>query len=105
VSPASRKEKMLQIEKYSARQKIISQITSLLLPGFGNLYQNKTTFGVVILLLWLFLITVFLFTWKFGQHIYFETFDSLKVIALVCTLLMGALYLIANLPVYRRTTV
>lgn len=102
VSPASRKEKMVQIEKYSARQKIISQLVSLILPGVGILYQNKTTFGVLILLLWLFLITVLLFTWKFAQHIYFETSDSLKIVALVCTVMMGALYLLANLPVHRR---
>jgi tetratricopeptide (TPR) repeat protein len=105
VSPASRKEKMNQIEKYSARQKIISQLTSLVLPGFGILYQNKTTFGVLILLVWLFLIAVLLFTWKFAPHIYLETSDSLKIVALVCTVLMGVLYLLANLPVHRRSRV
>ena len=49
VSPASRKDKMEEIEHFSKRQRFYSRIASLILPGAGTLLQERTARGLALL--------------------------------------------------------
>jgi tetratricopeptide (TPR) repeat protein len=104
VSPASQKEKMFQIDKYSSRKRILSQLASLVLPGFGTLIQNKIVSGVLLVFFWLLFVVLLAFTWAFARQSYLEGPDSFRILALLCLVVMGAVYLTANLSVHQRAT-
>ena len=95
-------QKMEQVEKHTKRQSLFLRISSLLLPGFGNLYSNQTILGTLILTLWLFLLAVLLFNSRFTELSYFEPKDSIKILTLICVTGLALLYAFANLPLLAR---
>jgi len=103
VSPASRKEKMGEIGVFTRRQHLLSRISSLILPGANHLYENDTFRGALILLLWVFLIVVLWFNWKFNMT-YLEPPGSATVLNLVCVVTMVVIYFLANINLVRRTS-
>lgn len=98
VSPASRKEKMEEIEHYSRRQRLFSRIASLLIPGTGTLLKERTAAGLGFLLLWFLVLTLLVYTGKFAGVFFFEPAEAFRIVSLVCFVLLGVLYIVANLP-------
>ena len=84
VSPASRKEKMEEIEKHSRRQRIFLRLSSFVVPGMASLLQNRTVKGMLLLLPWLFLVSVLGYTWKYAGAFFFEPTGSLPIVMIVC---------------------
>ena len=103
VSPASRKEKMEEIEHFSRRQRVFSKIASLILPGSGNLLKDNTPVGLILLLVWCSFVSLLGFTWKYSGSFFFEPAESSRVIPLFCLILMAILYVAVNLHVPRKT--
>lgn len=102
VSPASRKEKMEEIEHFSRHQRLFSRIASLILPGSGSLFQDHTSIGLILLLVWFFFVSLLGFTWKYAGSFFFEPIESSKVIPLFCLVSMGILYVGVNVPIPRK---
>ena len=102
VSPASRKDKMREIEEYSRRQEMFLRISSLILPGFGNLYKNRVWFGTITLFFW-FLFLVFIFyNWRFAHVSFYESPGSATVLMPVIFLFLILLYTVANVSLFRK---
>lgn len=98
VSPASRKEKMVEIEHYSKRQRLFSRIASLLIPGTGTLLKEKTAAGLGFLALWFLVLTLLAYTRKYAGVFFFEPAEAFRIVSLVCFVLLILLYIVANLP-------
>ena len=52
VSGPARNSKLLEVQKEEERRDRVFRVMSLLLPGSGHLYAQKTVFGFVLVLLW-----------------------------------------------------
>jgi tetratricopeptide (TPR) repeat protein len=102
VSPASRKEKIREIEDYSRRQQTLLRVSSFVIPGFANLYKNRTWFGAIIMLFWfLFLIFIF-YNFRFSHLSFYESPGSANVLLPLCILLLALLYTVANISIFIR---
>jgi tetratricopeptide (TPR) repeat protein len=102
VSPISRKEKMREIDKHSRRQSFYMRLSSLLVPGSGSLFENRTFFGVLILMLWFFFLSFLFFQRKLGFLSYFDPPEAFGVIAPFCIFALAILYLIGNLSFVKK---
>jgi tetratricopeptide (TPR) repeat protein len=103
VSPVSRREKMKEIDAHSKKQDLFSKLSSLVLPGFGNLVRDQVLLGILILVAWFFLIAMMLFHWKYANLFYFESAESVRVLTLVCICFMGLVYLFANASLLKKS--
>ena len=102
VSPASRKDKMREIEEHSRRQDVFLRMFSLVLPGFGNLYKNRIWFGIILLFFWfLFLILIF-YNIRFAPLSFYESPGSTAVLLPVFLIFLVLLYLVANVSLFRK---
>ncbi len=97
VSPVSRKQKMKEIEEYNHRNSVFARILSLVIPGSGSLFQGRSLFGVIVLLAWLFVLVILLFSYHFGNLSYYEPPQTFSVIAPICVFFLAILYVIANI--------
>lgn len=102
VSPASRKEKMLQIERYSHRQKLFLRATSLVLPGFEKLYHERVIGGLLLLFLWLGSLMFLLVNWRYSGISYLEASDNYRIISLPFFLVLGIVYIVCNVQTLRK---
>jgi hypothetical protein len=102
VSPASRKDKMREIEDHSHRRYVFLTISSLILPGFANLYRNRTWFGTILLLFWFFFLVLIFYNWRFGRFSFYESSGSTNVLLPVFLLFLALLYLVANISLVPR---
>jgi Tetratricopeptide repeat len=97
VSPASRREKMQEIDRYSRRQRMLLSTASLVVPGVGDLMRNRTARGFFILTLWTLLLILIFFYFRPAFGSYDEPGHNDKALALVYIVAMALLYLFANL--------
>jgi tetratricopeptide (TPR) repeat protein len=102
VSPASRKDKMREIEDHSRRQEIFIRLSSLILPGFGNLYKNRIWFGAILLFFWFFFLVLILYNWQFAHVSFYESPGSTRILVPVFLLFLALLYLVANISLFRK---
>jgi tetratricopeptide (TPR) repeat protein len=102
VSPASRKDKMREIEDHSRRQEIFIRLSSLVLPGFGNLYKNRIWFGATLLFFWFFFLVLIIYNWQFAHVSFYESPGSTSVLVPVFLLFLALLYLVANISLFRK---
>lgn len=102
VSPASRKDKMREIEDHSRRQEIFIRLSSLVLPGFGNLYKNRIWFGATLLFFWFFFLVLILYNWQFAHISFYESPGSTSILIPVFLLFLALLYLVANISLFRK---
>jgi hypothetical protein len=102
VSPASRKEKMEEIDHLSRREGLLCRVSSLLIPGFGSLYSNRIIAGMILLAVWVFSLVFLFYQRQFGNLWYFEAADGAQVLTMGCILLMGAALVVAQLPAAMR---
>ncbi len=102
VSPASRKDKMREIEDHSRRQEIFLRLSSLVLPGFGNLYKNRIWFGATMLFFWFFFLVLIIYNWQFAHISFYESPGSTGILIPVFLLFLVLLYLVANISLFRR---
>jgi tetratricopeptide (TPR) repeat protein len=103
VSPISRKEKMKEIERHSRRQSFYTRLSSLVIPGSGSLFENRTFFGIFILLLWFFFLSFLFFLGKLNFLSYFDPPEAFGVIAPFCIFLLAILYFAANTSFLKRS--
>jgi tetratricopeptide (TPR) repeat protein len=101
VSPASRKDKMREIEDYSRRQEVFLRISSLILPGFGNLYRNRVWFGTILLFFWFLFLVLIVYNWRFAPVSFYESPGSTTVLLPVVLLFLALLYMVANISLFR----
>src|SRR5262249_43963536 len=97
VSPASRREKMQEIDRYSRRQRMLLSTASLLVPGVGDLMRNRTARGFFILALWTLLLILLFFYFRPAFGSYDEPGHNDKALVLVYLVGMALIYLFANL--------
>ncbi|MCI0412407.1 tetratricopeptide repeat protein [bacterium] len=102
VSPASRKDKMREIEDHSRRQEIFIRVSSLVLPGFGNLYKNRIWFGATLLFFWFFFLVLIIYNWRFANVSFYESPGSTSILIPVFLLFLALLYLVANISLFRK---
>lgn len=102
VSPASRKDKMREIEDYSRRQETFLRVSSLILPGFGNLYKNRIWFGIVLLFFWFLFLVLIFYNWRFSRVSFYESSGSTGVLLPVVLLFLALLYIVANISLFRK---
>jgi tetratricopeptide (TPR) repeat protein len=102
VSPASRKDKMREIEDYSRKQEAFLKFSSLLLPGFSNLYKNRIWFGTVLLFFWFLFLILLFYNWQYSNSSFYEVPGSTTVLPPFFVLLLVLLYLVANISLIRR---
>jgi hypothetical protein len=102
VSPASRKEKLREIEDHSRRQQIMLRVSSSILPGFANLYRNRTWFGTIIMLFWFFFLVMIFYNFRYSHLSFYESPGSANVLLPFVLLLLILLYLTANVSVFSR---
>jgi tetratricopeptide (TPR) repeat protein len=105
VSPVSRKEKLDEIEVYSRRQNILVRLLSLILPGSSSFYHNRTLFGILILLPWVFLLVSLLFNARLSHLTLTEPSDGTAVLTPLYIVFLALLYVLANLHQIRRSNV
>jgi tetratricopeptide (TPR) repeat protein len=103
VSPASRKDKMREIEDYSHRRHVFLTISSLILPGFANLYKNRTWFGTILLVFWFLFLVLIFYNWRFGHFSFYESSGSTGVLLPIFLLFLALLYLVANISLLPKT--
>ena len=101
VSPASRKDKMREIEDYSRRQEVFLRVSSLILPGFANLYKNRVWFGMILLFFWFLFLVLIVYNWRFARLSFYESSGSTTVLLPVVLLFLALLYLVANISLIR----
>lgn len=69
VAQAARKEKLDYIEKVKKKRVLISYILNMIAPGSGNIYLNYFNTGLLALLIWSILISMFFsFQWRIIPH-------------------------------------
>jgi hypothetical protein len=102
VSPASRKDKMREIEEHSQRQESFLRIFSLILPGFGNLYKNRVWFGTILLFFWFLFLVLISYNFRFAPLSFYESSGSTAVLLPVFLLFLGLLYAVANISLFRK---
>jgi len=102
VSPASRKDKMREIEEHSRRQHLFLRVSSLILPGFGNLYKNRVWFGTILLLFWFFFLALIFYNWRFARLSFYESSGSTNILLPLILLLLALLYAVANISVFHK---
>ena len=105
VSPISRKEKLDEIEGYSRRQNILIRLFSLLLPGSSSFYHDRTLFGILILVPWVFLVVSLLFNLRFAHWSFSEPPEASAILTPLYIVLLVFLYLLANLHQVRRSNI
>ena len=102
VSPASRRDKLHEIEDYSHRQEIFLRIGSLLLPGFASMYKNRILFGMFLLLFWFVFLVLLLYNWIFSGSSFYESDSSGYVLSPLFLLLLGLIYVVGNLSTLKK---
>lgn len=103
VSPASRKEKMQEIEEHTDKQQLYLKLSSLVVPGTGNLLSGATVRGVVVLFFWLFLIVMLVFGRHFAFQSFFEPGENTRALTLFYLLGMAVVYVIANISLFAKS--
>ena len=102
VSPASRKEKMREIEEHSRKQEVFLRLFSLVLPGFGNLYRNRVWFGTILLFFWFLFLVLIFYNFSFSSLSFYESRGSTAVLLPVFFLFLILLYMVANIALFRK---
>ncbi len=102
VSPASRKDKMREIEHHSRRQQTFLKASSLILPGFGNLYKNRIWFGTVLLFFWFLFLVLIFYNLRYSSVSFYESPGSTAVLLPILLLFLILLYMVANISLFRR---
>jgi tetratricopeptide (TPR) repeat protein len=102
VSPASRKEKMQEIEQYSDRRRLYLRISSLLMPGSANILGNATVSGIVVMLLWILFVVLLAFNFRFSFLSPFEPGEKTAALTLLYGIGLAVLYAFANIPLFQR---
>lgn len=102
VSPASRKDKMQEIEQYSDRRRLYLRISSLVMPGSGNILGNSTVSGIIVLLLWILFVVLLVFNFRFSFLSSFEPGANTAALTLLYGIVLAVLYGFANIPLFQR---
>jgi tetratricopeptide (TPR) repeat protein len=97
VSPASRKEKMGQIDRYSTSQRWFRFIISILVPGSSDLYEGRLKSGLSAMFVWFLFLSLILFTLYVAPLSSFESAANAGPIIMICLLVLALIYIITLL--------
>jgi tetratricopeptide (TPR) repeat protein len=101
VSPGSRRTKMVQIEKYSKKQKLLRLVGGLLVPGSSEVYDQKVIKGVGTMFLWFLCLTIIIFSLRFAPLSTYESSENAWPIIVICVFIMAVLFILSLLRQFR----
>lgn len=102
VSPLSRKTKMSQINRYSKNQRWLRLISTILVPGSSDVYDQHVVKGIFTMVLWFLCLTVAIFALRFAPLSTYESTENAWPVVLLCLVVMGMLFITTLLRQLRR---
>jgi tetratricopeptide (TPR) repeat protein len=94
ISPASRKEKMVQIEKYSSKQHWLRFVSAVIVPGSCDIYEGRLMRGLLTMFLWFLFLTLAVFMFIVAPLSTFESSVNARPVILICLAVLILLYVI-----------
>jgi tetratricopeptide (TPR) repeat protein len=101
VSPGSRRTKMVQIEKYSKKQKLLRLVGGILVPGSAEVYDQNVIKGVATMFLWFLCLTIVIFSLRFAPLSTYESAENAWPIIGICVFVMAVLFILSLLRQFR----
>ncbi len=102
VSPASRREKMGQIDTYSSKQRWLRFASAIVVPGSCDMYEGRIALGLLTMFLWFLCLSLALFMFVVAPLSTFESGTNAGPVILICVTIMALLYLTTLLRQLRR---
>ncbi len=102
VSPGSRRTKMVQIEKYSKKQKLLRLLGGILVPGSSDVYDQHVVRGIITMFVWFLCLTIAIFSLRFAPLSTYESTENAWPVIVICVFVMAVLFILSLLRQFRR---